>query len=96
MFRATYLCCVGLLIMLGIRANAQGSAKPAEDVLRRVMPALAPQFQLELRPLSKEGDSFRISGTAGHIQVEAATLPTLLYGVNWYLKYVAHLQVSTN
>ena len=45
---------------------------------------------------SKEGDSFRISGTAGHIQVEAATLPTLLYGVNWYLKYVAHLQVSTN
>jgi alpha-N-acetylglucosaminidase len=60
------------------------------------MPTLAPQFQLELRPLSKEGDSFRISGTAGHIQVEAATLPTLLYGVNWYLKYVAHLQVSTN
>jgi alpha-N-acetylglucosaminidase len=60
------------------------------------MPNLAPQFQLKLRPISKEGDSFRISGTAGHIQVEAATLPTLLYGVNWYLKYVAHLQVSTN
>ncbi len=60
------------------------------------MPTLAPQFQLKLRPLSKEGDSFRISGTVEHIQVEAATLPTLLYGVNWYLKYVAHLQISTN
>jgi alpha-N-acetylglucosaminidase len=96
MFRTISLCCIGLLIMLCGSANAQTSTKPAEEVLQRVMPTLAPQFQLKLRPISKEGDSFRISGTAGHIQVEAATLPTLLYGVNWYLKYVAHLQVSTN
>ena len=83
--------------MLGGRtADAQTSARPAEEVLQRVMPSLAPQFQLRLRPLEKAGDSFNIFGTAGHIQVEAGTLPTLLYGVNWYLKYVAHLQVSTN
>jgi hypothetical protein len=31
-----------------------------------------------------------------YILVEAGTLPMLLYGVNWYLKYVAHLQVSPN
>ena len=97
MFCTGFLCGVSLLILLGgAAADAQTSARPAEEVLQRVMPRLAPQFQLKLRTPAKEGDSFSISGTAGHIQVEAGTLPTLLYGVNWYLKYVAHLQVSTN
>lgn len=70
------------------------SVQPAEAVLHRLMPRLAPQFHLTLHP--NQPDAFHISGTAGNIQVDAATLPTLLYGVNWYLKYVAHLQVSTN
>ncbi|MFT4112127.1 alpha-N-acetylglucosaminidase [Silvibacterium sp.] len=68
--------------------------QPAREVLERLMPALAPQFTLALTPAQQDG--FHITGTAGHIRVEAATTPTLLYGVNWYLKYVAHLQVSTN
>ncbi|GGH09388.1 alpha-N-acetylglucosaminidase [Silvibacterium dinghuense] len=63
-------------------------------MLQRLMPALAPQFTLVLKPAPQDG--FRISGTDGHIRVEAATTPTLLFGVNWYLKYVAHLQVSPN
>src|SRR6266851_4807262 len=97
MFWTRSLCCASLLIILGGRAaDAQTSAGPAEEVLQRVMPQLAPQFQLRLRSPGKEGDSFRVSGTAGHIRVEGGTLPTLLNGVNWYLKYVAHLQVSTN
>jgi alpha-N-acetylglucosaminidase len=97
MFCTGFLCGVSLLIMLGgSAAGAQTSASPAEEVLQRVMPRLAPQFQLKLRTPVKEGDSFRISGTTGHIRVEAETLPSLLYGVNWYLKYVAHLQVSPN
>ncbi len=77
-------------------AKAQSPTAPAEEVLERFMPHLAPQFQLALvdRPGSK--DYFRITGTRGHIRVEAATQPTVLYGVNWYLKYVAHLQVSPN
>ncbi len=41
-------------------------------------------------------DGFRIAGGRSNIHVEAATVPTLLFGVNWYLKYVAHLNVSTN
>ena len=49
-----------------------------------------------LAPRPDHKDFFRVTGTAGHILVEGGTLPTLLYGVNWYLKYVAHLQVSTN
>ncbi len=77
-------------------AQAQSPTAPAEGVLKRLMPHLAPQFQLALVPKPDGKDYFRITGTRGHIRVEAATQPTALYGVNWYLKYVAHLQVSPN
>lgn len=77
-------------------AHSQSPAAPAEGVLQRLMPHLAPQFQLAIIPSPNHKDSFRITGARGHIRVEAATQPTLLYGVNWYLKYVAHLHVSPN
>jgi alpha-N-acetylglucosaminidase len=82
-----------LLLALTTAAAAQTTA-PAEAVLHRLMPHLAPQFHLTLHP--NQPDAFRITGTPGNIHVDAATLPTLLYGVNWYLKYTAHLQISTN
>ena len=90
---ATRLFCAATLLALATTATAQTTA-PAEAVLQRMMPHLAPQFHLTLHP--HQPDAFHISGTRGHIDIDAATLPTLLYGVNWYLKYVAHLQISTN
>lgn len=76
--------------------HAQESVAPAQGVLQRLMPRLAAQFDLALEPQPDHRDFFSIAGRAGRIEVRAATLPTLLYGVNWYLKYVAHLQVSPN
>lgn len=86
---------IAMTLLITARCAAQG-ARAAEDVLRRVMPKIAPQFHLELRPARDGRDSFRLFGTKGDIHVQAATLPTLLYGVNWYLRYVAHMDVSTN
>src|SRR5438067_205343 len=71
-------------------AQSQSPTAVAEGVLQRLMPHLAPQFQLALVTRPDHKDYFRISGARGHIRVEAATQPTVLYGVNWYLKYVAH------
>jgi alpha-N-acetylglucosaminidase len=84
--------------LLGPFADAQSVSPtaPATGVLQRLLPHLASQFQLELVPRPDGKDYFRITGTRGHIRVEAATQPTVLYGVNWYLKYVAHLNVSPN
>ncbi len=77
---------------------AQGSVGAARAVLEREMPHLAPQIHLSLADGDYAGkpDGFRIRGQRGDIRVEAATVPTLLFGVNWYLKYVAHLNVSTD
>ena len=76
----------------------QGKLLAANEVIQREMPHLARQFHLSLAPGDYAGkaDGFRISGQRGSVHVQAATVPTLLYGVNWYLKYVAHLNVSTN
>ncbi len=78
--------------------HGQGTVDAAQRVLQREMPHLAPQVQLSLHAGTYAGkvDGFRISGIRGNIRVQAATVPTLLFGVNWYLKYVAHLNVSTN
>jgi alpha-N-acetylglucosaminidase len=84
------------ILLSGSPLLAQSPTKASEEVLDRLMPHLAAQFELALVPRPDHKDYFRITGTVGHIRVEAATQPTLLYGVNWYLKYVAHLQVSTN
>lgn len=74
----------------------QTSSSAAEGVISRLMPQLASQFELLKSPRADHRDYFRVTGWSGHIRVEGGSIPTLLYGVNWYLKYVAHLQVSTN
>ena len=94
MFPLRVIRCAALLLALTVAASAQSTTAPAEAVLRRIMPHLAPQFHLTLHP--NQPDAFHITGTPGNIQVDAATIPTLLCGVNWYLKYTAHLQISTN
>ena len=78
--------------------RAQGSIAAANAVLQRVVPQFASQIHLELHAGDYTGkqDGFRLSGGRADIHVQAATVPTLLFGVNWYLKYVARLDISTN
>ena len=58
-------------------AQHKSPTAPAEAVLQRLMPHLAPQFELILVNRPDRKDYFRISGTRGHIRVEAATQPTV-------------------
>jgi len=70
--------------------------QPARAALRRLIPSL--QQQITLLPLQRKGggERFRICGTRGHIVVAATSNVAALFAVNWYLKYTAHLQISTN
>jgi alpha-N-acetylglucosaminidase len=70
--------------------------QPARTALRLLLPSLEGQIDLSLLPQNDGHDAFRISGTTGHIRVAATTNVAALFGVNWYLKYVAHLQISAN
>ena len=82
----------------GQERDANLSTAAAHAVLEREMPQIASQIHLRLAAGDYAGkkDGFRITGSAGDIHVQAATTPTLLFGVNWYLKYMAHMNVSPN
>ncbi|HEX4389356.1 MAG TPA: alpha-N-acetylglucosaminidase [Steroidobacteraceae bacterium] len=90
------------LALLALTALPQALAssgfdpRAAEGVVRRLLPGHASQFELRAIEPHDGRERFRISGAEGHIRIEGNTTSALLFGVNWYLKYVAHLQISPN
>jgi alpha-N-acetylglucosaminidase len=90
---------LGLLLLISA-AHAAASAgfdvKPERDVLARLLRARASQFELGRIAANDGRERFRISSANGRIKVDGSTPSALLFGVNWYLKYVARLQISTN
>ena len=99
MLRRTLLAHVAFLVFCGPSLAAVTSnfdLHAAQGVLRRLLPQQAAQFELAALPRSGEADRFRISGVRGHIRAEGTSTSAVLFGVNWYLKYVAHAQISPN
>ena len=94
-------CLASAVALLPI-AGAHGADAPTFDirpeqrVLQRLMPHQATQFELAPTASQDGHERFRISSDHGRIKVEGSTPSALLFGVNWYLKYVAHVQISPN
>ncbi|MBD0693655.1 alpha-N-acetylglucosaminidase, partial [Streptomyces sp. CBMA123] len=68
---------------------------PARAALGRLLPGHAAQFELvpEARP-APGGDGYTVSGPPGAIQVRGTSPATLLAGVGWYLRTVAHADIG--
>ncbi|WP_323446339.1 alpha-N-acetylglucosaminidase [Streptomyces yaizuensis] len=64
---------------------------PARAALRRLLPRHEDQFRL--RALDG-AERFRVTGSAGRIEVAGTSPAVLLTGVHWYLKYVCHAVIS--
>jgi alpha-N-acetylglucosaminidase len=77
-------------------ATPSFDTRPEKAVIERLLPHQAQQFELGVLELHDQHERFRISQANGHIKVEGSTPSALLFGVNWYLKYVAHVQISPN
>lgn len=94
--RLLFLLVASLVLGLA-RAAPNFDVAPAEGVLKRLVPQQAAQFELGTLPQTgAAADRFRISPANGHVRVEGSTLSALLFGINWYLKYTAHAQISPN
>ncbi len=90
---------IGLCLMLSVAQEARSASfnvKPEQSVLDRLLGPGATQFELSAMQAGGGRERFRISNANGRIKVEGTTPSSLLFGVNWYLKYVAHVEVSTN
>ncbi len=98
--KQVFLALFGTLISISV-AHAAGSRSfdlhPVQGVLHRLLPDQAAQIELATLPATPDGhERFRIAAVHGHVEVAGSTPSALLFGVNWYLKYVAKMQVSTN
>jgi alpha-N-acetylglucosaminidase len=90
---------IGLLLALSAAhaaVHADFDVKPERYVLGRLLGDRARQFDLSAMQAEGGHERFRISSANGRIKIEGTTPSALLFGVNWYLKYVAHVQISTN
>ena len=91
-----------LLLMLcaaHTAASAGFDIRAEQNVLVRLLGDGAAQFELaSMAAIAGDGghERFRISNAHGRTKIEGSTPSALLFGVNWYLKYIAHVQVSTN
>src|SRR5579859_3896055 len=77
-------------------ASPTFDVKPERDLLARLLHAHASQFELGAIAADDGYERFRISNANGHIKVDGSTPSALLFGVNWYLKYIARVHVSPN
>jgi len=86
-----------LLIILLVPTLARADALDgARGVLERLIPHQARQFELQLVPARNGQEHWRLSNGGGHIRVEGSSPSAVLFGVNWYLKYLARVEISPN
>jgi len=90
--------CLSLLLSISAAHAAAPSfdLEPEREVLTRLLHERASQFELGAIAADDGRERFRISAANGRIKVDGSTPSALLFGVNWYLKYVARVQISPN
>jgi alpha-N-acetylglucosaminidase len=93
---------LALVAWLATGSGAYAAQTPAFDthpeqaVLARLLPHQAQQFELGTLSAANGRERFRIASANGRVKVEGSTPSALLFGVNWYLKYIAQVQISPN
>ncbi|MGH9585455.1 MAG: alpha-N-acetylglucosaminidase [Acidobacteriaceae bacterium] len=97
MFGIAATLMAAFVLFLPVAPAASMNSAPAREALTELVGAkIARQVHFSYLPSASAGDVFRISGKSGAIEISGSSNVALLTGFNWYLKYVAHGQLSTN
>jgi alpha-N-acetylglucosaminidase len=92
--RSVGLVCLCGVVLGGAWAAAATPEEAARGLLERLLPAAADRFVLESIPAENGRDVFEIESRDGKVVVRGSTGVAIASGVNWYLKYYCHCQVS--
>lgn len=93
---ATFIAAIFVLAPMTLYAGTVDSGAAHEVLQELVGQRIARQVHFSRISSEREGDAFRISGAPGAIQIAGSSTVALLAGFNWYLKFVAHGELSTN
>lgn len=88
---------VCLMLSLGVAQAADKEARQAaEALIRRVVPAKASSFRVEIIPQKDGKDCFEIESKGGKIVLRGNNGVSVASALNHYLKYYCHAQMSWN
>lgn len=74
--------------------GARPAAAPARGLIERVLPQQAGSFVVEIIPAVDDDDVFEIESRDGKIVLRGNNGVSVASGLNWYLKYYCHCQLS--
>lgn len=83
-----------ILTTLLLAFTAMAQANPVDDLLERIDKGASRHFVTEL--VSDTTDFFELSDLDGRIRVRGNNYVSIASGVNWYLKYYAHVHLTWN
>lgn len=84
-----------LLLFLWAIGNASLFANPVEEMLERIDPGASGKFIIEVQK-NPEKDFFELDQEGDKVVVRGNNYVSIATGVNWYLKYYAHIHLSWN
>jgi len=85
-----------LSCLLCLSSLALGETADVNQLCHRLLGERASDFSFEKKSTTNGQDVFSITAKGGNVKISANSELTLASGLHWYLKHVAHCQVSWN
>lgn len=85
---------VGMFALVVSGARATDPTLAARDLVRRVLPLQAPRIEVAIIPAENGRDVFEVETVAGRLVLRGNNGVSIGSALNWYLRNVAHGQVS--
>lgn len=80
--------------LIGLLGTGVYAASPITGLLERIDKGASSKFIIEEKPAGK--DYFELSSRKGKVVVRGNNYVSIACGINWYLKYYAHIHLSWN
>ena len=96
MTRIPLLAAPILVLLAALSACGAPPQEAAGKLLARLLPGRSQEFVFEIIPQQAGRDVFELESRDGRLVVRGNSALSLAFGLNWYLKYYGHCNVSIN
>jgi alpha-N-acetylglucosaminidase len=90
------LLLTSLVVLAAFGARAASPEEAAGRLLERLLPGRSQQFAFQTIPPQGGHDVFELESRDGKLVVRGNSALSMAFGLNWYLKYYGHCNVSIN
>jgi alpha-N-acetylglucosaminidase len=96
MKRNFLLAAPALVLLVASSACAATAEEAASKLVERLLPGRSQEFAFQAIPQQDGHDVFELESRDGKVVVRGNSALSMAFGLNWYLKYYGHCNVSVN